>query len=143
MDMRIIRTIFFLSAVAILLPTPPEENDRISTTSLDDLSAPQVFTAATRTVSDMSGFCARQPVVCQTTGFIATKLQAKAKYSVKLIYEWANEAGSDYGQQQALDNGLTTASLPAFADAGSASSRNTLKVEDLIPSWRDPARKNG
>ena len=43
---------------------------------------------------DAGEFCGRQPMVCVTADFIATKLEAKAKYSAKLIYEWANEASS-------------------------------------------------
>src|SRR5206468_10699727 len=99
--MRMFRTIFFLGAVAILMPSPPQEATRGSLLSWSsDVSAPQVINAASRTVSDMGDFCGRQPIVCETAGFIATKLEAKAKYSAKLIYEWANEASSTPGGQE-------------------------------------------
>ena len=49
---------------------------------------------ATNTFSDLASFCARQPGVCETAGFVAHKLELKAKYGARLIYEWASEANS-------------------------------------------------
>jgi Family of unknown function (DUF5330) len=144
--MRVFRSIFFLGAIAILLPSPPEEAKRGSlVSSMSEVSAPQMINAASRTVSDMSDFCFRQPTVCVTASFIATKLEAKAKYSAKLIYEWANEASSPPVSHEAFEaEGLTTASLPRVASNAGEPVQNTLKVEDLIPDWRDPlATKKG
>jgi len=144
--MRIIRTIFFFGAIAILMPSPPEESGRASLmASASQVSTPEVIYAASRAVSDVGDFCGRQPLVCKTAGFIAHKLEAKAKYSAKLIYEWANEAGRPTGAQEALEvEHLATASLPKIADNAGEPPQNTLKVEDLIPDWRDPlpARKS-
>jgi Family of unknown function (DUF5330) len=144
--MRVLRPLFFFGAIAILLPSPPGENGRSSLiASRSDISTPEIVHAASRTVSDVGDFCARQPMVCETAGFIATKLEAKAKYSAKLIYEWANEASSaPSGEDPFETEALATASLPAVADNGGMPSQNTLRVEDLIPDWRDPlpARKS-
>jgi hypothetical protein len=139
--MRVFRTIFFLGAIAILMPSPPEDARRSSlVSSQSDFSAPEMINAASRTVSDMGDFCFRQPMVCATAGFIATKLEAKAKYSAKLIYEWANEASRPPG---AREERLTTANLPRLASNSEEPPQSTLKVEDLIPDWRNPlaARK--
>jgi hypothetical protein len=140
--MRIIRTILFVGAIAILMPSPPEENGRSSLiSSASQISAPEVIYAASRTASDLGDFCGRQPMVCKTAGFIATKLEAKAKYSAKLIYEWANEASTPSVAREAFAvEHLATASLLKVADNSEARSQNTLKVEDLIPDWRDPLR---
>jgi hypothetical protein len=136
--MRILRTIFFLGAIAILLPSPPEESRRSSLfASASQITAPEVIYAASRTASDVGDFCQRQPMVCETAGYIASKVEAKAKYSAKLIYEWANEASAP-GADQALDERLATASLTHVAANAAADSQNTLKVEDLIPEWRNP-----
>jgi hypothetical protein len=137
--MRVVRTIIILGAIAILMPSPPEESSRASLiSSPPDITAPQFIHAASRAASDVGAFCGRQPTVCETAGFIAHKLEAKAKYSVKLIYEWANEASSAPLAQEAFESDrLATASLPVVAD-NAGPSQNTLKVEDLIPDWRDP-----
>jgi hypothetical protein len=125
--MRIFRTIFFLSAIAILMPSPPEESGQNSLlASTTEVSAPEVIYAASRTASDVGDFCGRQPTVCRTAGFVASKLEAKAKYGTKLIYEWASEATN------------APRSGPAVAPPPNAASQNTLTAEDLIPQWRNP-----
>ena len=142
--MRLFRTIFFLGVVAVLMPSPPEEAKRSSLLSSSaDVTVPQLINAASRTVSDAGEFCGRQPMVCVTADFIATKLEAKAKYSAKLIYEWANEASSTPGPREAFENAPQRASLAQLSSSNELS-QNTLKVEDLVPSWRDPrsARKS-
>jgi hypothetical protein len=136
--MRIFRTIVFLGAIALLLPTPPEEARRSSLlSSAPEVTTPQFIDAASRTVTDMGDFCGRQPMVCETADFIAGRLEAKAKYGAKLIYEWANEASGTPRAQEAFAP-MATGSLPQFADNSAQPSQNTLKVEDLIPDWRDP-----
>ena len=125
--MRIFRTIFFLSAIAILMPSPPEESGHSSLlTSTTEISAPEVIYAASRTASGVGDFCGRQPTVCRTASFIASRLESKAKYGAKLIYEWANEASS------------APRSRLASAPPSNQASQNTLTAEDLIPRWRNP-----
>jgi hypothetical protein len=112
--------------------------------SATDVTVPQFINAASRTVSDAGEFCGRQPIVCVTADFIAGKLEAKAKYSAKLIYEWANEASSTPTAREAALIAPQPARLPRLAADSGAPSQNTLKVEDLIPAWRNPlpARKS-
>ena len=137
--MRVFRTVFFLCTVAILMPSPPEEATRTSPmSSAGDVSVPQFINAASRTVSDAGEFCGRQPMVCLTADFIAGKLEAKAKYSAKLIYEWANEASSTPRAREASLTAPEHARLPRLAANSRAPSQNTLKVEDLVPDWRNP-----
>jgi len=143
--MRVFRTIFFLGAVALLMPSPPEEAKRGSLmSSASDVSVPQFINAASRTVSDAGEFCGRQPMVCVTADFIAGKLEAKAKYGAKIIYEWANEASSARGPREAFQNAPQQGNLPQVAANANEPWQNTLKVEDLIPDWRNPlpARKS-
>jgi hypothetical protein len=137
--MRVLRAIFFLGTIAILMPSPPEQAQRGSLmSSVNQVTAPQFIHAASRTVSDVGEFCGRQAMVCETAGFIASKLEAKAKYGVKLIYEWANEASGSPGAGQAFEESLSTASLTHVAADATLKSQNTLRVEDLIPVWRNP-----
>jgi Family of unknown function (DUF5330) len=135
--MRIVRTLFILAAAVLLIPSPPDDGSMIT----DDPSTPQMLGAAFSTVADMRGFCGRQPGVCETAGFVAGKLEAKAKHGVRLIYEWANEGASEptvlpteADASDAIQTGSTTM-------AAAAPQQSTLTLEDLIPEWRGPAPK--
>lgn len=139
--MRIVRTIILLSAIVILMPSPPESVKKdASLVAANDVSAPEIFVAATRAASDIGGFCAREPQVCVTATYVAQMFEAKAKYSVRLIYDWANEASSTDATPHEADavDALTTSSTKLAEDE--AASQNTLKVEDRIPAWRQPTK---
>jgi hypothetical protein len=126
--MRIIRTLLVVTGGLFLLPSPPE-GENVSDTGP---AAFELVGSAMRAASDAAAFCDRQPGVCETAGYVALKLEAKAKYGVKLLYEWANEAGQDGAVEQTADR-IVTGSTTRVA------SRSTLTITDLIPEWRGPA----
>ncbi len=137
--MRILRTIFCLAVVTVLMPTPPEDmgggNHKSAATG-------ELLSAAVNTVADVNGFCSRQASVCDTANLVAVGLEAKAKYSVRLIYEWANESRGGTVPDQAFETDrLPTASVEQVAGYSDESSQNTLRVDDLIPDWRDPKQQ--
>ncbi|MFL5258538.1 MAG: DUF5330 domain-containing protein [Hyphomicrobiales bacterium] len=134
--MRLFRTIFLLGALAALLPSPPEDHDTTAVAARE-VTAPEVISFASRTASDLGGFCGRQPMACETAGFIAAKLEAKATYGARLVYAWA-EGTSGPGQR--IEARLSTASPPLLASSAAERPQNTLTMEDLIPEWRDPRR---
>jgi hypothetical protein len=72
---------------------------------------------------------------------VAAKLEAKAKYSVRLIYEWANEASQD-GTALPADR-TARADQIVTGSTTLAAGRSTLILEDLIPEWRGPAPRQG
>lgn len=138
--MRIFRTLLLLTGVTVFLPSPPDDLSQGAAQPTPMVSTPSLIGSATMAVADVAAFCTRQPGVCQTAGNVAAHLEAKAKYNVRLLYEWANEPGSE-----------TAAPAPVAADAdpmstGSSTvihkrelaSQSTLKLEDLIPPWRGP-----
>ena len=143
--MRIIRTIVVLSGITAFMPSPPEDagqaRQSVANSTMVDTG---YFQVATNTFSDLAAFCARQPGVCETAGFVAHKLELKAKYGVRLIYEWANEANSS--PSSALEPDLADGSDPietgsmklASAKQQPMVSQSTLRMEDLIPVWRGP-----
>ena len=143
-DMRIIRTIIVLSGVAAFMPSAPEDmnQDAPSVASAED-SDTGYLEVASNTFSDLASFCARQPGVCETAGFVAHKLELKAKYGVRLIYDWANEASTPSAVQPKLADGsdpIETASMKlASAKRLPKNSQSTLRLEDLLPVWRGPA----
>ncbi|MBL8905868.1 MAG: DUF5330 domain-containing protein [Rhizobiales bacterium] len=140
--MRIVRTIMLLSAIVILMPSPPESAKKdVGLVVANDVSAPEIFVAATRAASDIGGFCAREPQVCTTAAYVMEMLEAKAKYSVRLIYDWANEASSGDAAAPVRADGvdhLVTSSTKVAADE--PMSQTTLKIEDRIPAWRAPTK---
>src|SRR4029079_7354507 len=121
--MRIFRTIFFLGVAAFFLPSPPE-NRMVAADPGDNPAATEYLTAAVSTVADLRDFCSRQAAVCDTAHYLAVKLEGKAKYSIELLYQWAQESNGS-----AMEKEAATELQPRA---------NTLKLEDLIPEWRAP-----
>jgi hypothetical protein len=145
--MRIFRTLVLLTGLAVFLPSPPDDASAGKATEAQAASS-GLIGSATLAIVDMAGFCGRQPTVCQTAGFVAGRLEAKAKYNVKLLYEWANGPGggdaappmpesAEAVPSDPLKTGATTAFTPTRVAAG----QSTLRIEDLIPEWRGPASK--
>lgn len=145
--MRIIRTIMMLTGAGVFLPSPPDDVTAAKTPQAQtETAAPGLIGSATLAIADAAGFCGRQPAVCQTAGYVAGRLQAKTKYSVRLIYEWASDSKpapklvpqSTIAGADPLTTGATSANPVRVA-----SGQSTLRIEDLIPEWRGPqaARK--
>ena len=144
--MRLIRTLLVLSGAGFLIPSPPEEvaigNGGVVTQQVSTL---EVLSSASSAVTDVAGFCTRQPEVCSTAGYVAGKLEAKAKYGVKLIYEWAAESTSDpalprKSQEANTADLLKTGTIVADAAEAEPGSQSTLKLQDVIPPWRGPGK---
>jgi hypothetical protein len=143
-DMRIIRTIIVVTGIAVFIPSAPEDVSRAApSVASTEVSDTGYFEVATNTFSDLASFCARQPGVCETAGFVAHKLELKAKYGVRLIYEWANEANTTPTVQPDIADGsdpIETGSMKlASAKRLPQASQSTLRLNDLIPVWRGPA----
>ena len=95
-----------MTGVAAFMPAPPEDVSQAAPqVASSEASDTGYFEVATSTFSDLASFCARQPGVCETAGFVAHKLELKAKYGARLIYEWASEASSMSAQQPDLAMG--------------------------------------
>jgi hypothetical protein len=144
-DMRIVRTLIVLAGIAAFLPTPPEDVTQAPRAASVDAPDTGYFEVATSTFSDLASFCARQPGVCETAEFVAHKLELKAKYGARLIYEWASEASST---PSAVPPELAMGSDPietatiklAAAKRLPNNSQSTLRLDDIIPVWRDPGK---
>lgn len=141
--MRVFRTIILLTGIAVLMPSPPEsENSGAVLLASNAAETAGLVTAASQAAADVASFCGRQPGVCRTAGYVAAKLEAKAKYSVRLLYEWASEANgeprvSPYANQADATDPIETGST-AVAAVADAETRSTLTMQDLLPEWRGP-----
>lgn len=136
--MKIIRTLVIVAVGAFLLPSPPESQQPPQQAKI--AATPELMAAAVNAAGDMGSFCSRQPAVCSTATSLAGTLEAKARYSIKLLYEWANKEAAAVPPK--LGAVQTDAALPVasfqMAAADVEPSQSTLKLEDIIPDWRNP-----
>lgn len=129
----LLRMAFWLTLICVLLPgngskpTPPDAN----------IDAVQAVTLASAAVSDMRGFCDRNPDACVVGGKVAVAIGHKAEAGARTIYEFftakLNEKPNVIGP--AVEQ--TTASIAA-PRVIPASARGTLKPADLRPAWHAP-----
>jgi len=143
--MKIIRAAIYLGVIAFLLPSPPEQPaprhaalGMAGAAPAPVASNGDLLAAALGAVDDMSGFCTRQPAVCDTARILLVKLEAKAKYSMRLLYQWAEtpETPAVPSTEAKLGDPITTSTVAGSQrPAGDA-----LQPADLRPKWRAPKR---
>src|SRR6478609_4873065 len=129
----LLRLAFWLCLVCILLPSG---NKSSSTDAKIDAS--EAVTMATAAVSDVRGFCERQPDACVTGGKVAVALGQKAEAGARTLYEFVTKLREK-------------AAAPEKADNKAAGGQGTLTPSDMAPAWRAPvplpprreARANG
>jgi hypothetical protein len=166
--MGILRYIVVGAVAFALLPTPPvsENKQGEALPPVAKLETHELLSAAIGTVADLATFCARQPQTCEAMASVASVAEAKAKYSFKLAYEWANgqpaakqlrgtidsngisgllgqpvapaqaKPAPAAGLKQSAADPLVTGSTTRVA--GNDTGTNTLRIDDLIPDWRGP-----
>ena len=91
--MGMIRKAIVAAGLFAVLPMPPQDGSQPAGQTRPAPGTIAYVAAASETYSDVAGFCQRQPMACDVGQYIATTAQAKAKYSAKIIYEWANAEG--------------------------------------------------
>ena len=100
--MGILRTVFVLGGALMLLPSPPPgPAGEVAPKTAGNFA---YLAAAAETVADLKGFCNRNPMACETAGTVATLVEGKAKYSAKLVYEWANDGKANKPPLQSAEN---------------------------------------
>jgi hypothetical protein len=123
----LLRLAFWLGVVLVLLPSggsqpaPPGQ-----------VSSSEAFSAARAAVSDMRGFCERQPDACVVGSQAATTVGYRLQAGAKVLYEFLNE---QFGQAESATSAVT-AKAPPIPPA--RPSQNTLTAADLAPAWRGP-----
>ena len=120
----LLRMAFWLCVVCVLLPSgaktvAPEAN----------IDATQALTLAGAAVSDMRGFCDRQPDACLTGGKVAVAIGHKAEAGARTIY--------DYVSTKLAEKTAPTNSKIVTATARGPA-QGTLTSADLAPNWHAP-----
>ncbi len=165
--MKLIKYSLIAAVGVFLLPAPPPDSFAVMQGgSRINLETGEVLSAAASTYSDVSGFCRRQPAVCNTAGQVFSALEVRAKYNFQRLYEWSQSSGEpvisknppaisiDVRPQAQLQpiqyDPIITGSIKAsegntlmpmiLAETTKSPSVNTLQLEDLLPEWRGPIR---
>lgn len=111
----LLRLAFWLCLVCILLPSG---NKPSSSAKVD---ASEAVTMATAAVSDVRGFCERQPDACVTGGKVAVALGQKAEAGARTLYEFVSKL------REKAASGDKTGTL-----------QGNLTPSDLAPAWHAP-----
>jgi len=133
----LLRIAFWLGVVLILLPGAPQHD-----TSTGEVGTADAISAASATVHDLKGFCAREPDACTVGSEVATSMGHRAQAGAKMLYEILTQA-------LAAHDAGSHANEPAKSALGKPSqqqraSQSTLTPADLAPAWRGPpVRKTG
>jgi hypothetical protein len=120
----LLRVAFWLCVVCVLLPSGTK-----STSPDAQIDASEAVTFASAAVSDVRGFCERQPDACVTGGKVAVALGHKAEAGARTLYEF----------------------ITKLREKSAAPDKGTLTPSDIAPAWRAPvplpprreARANG
>ncbi|NNJ74814.1 MAG: DUF5330 domain-containing protein [Anderseniella sp.] len=86
-----ITRIFIVGMAALILAPMPPDDTTLATNPppAAELQTHQLVSVAIGTFTDVSSFCERQPLTCTAMSDVVSVAQTKAKYSVRLAYEWA------------------------------------------------------
>jgi hypothetical protein len=133
----LLRMAFWLGLVLVLLPTGSAQRSPAG----NEVSASQAISAASATVGDLRGFCARQPDACTVGSQVATAIGYKAQAGAKMLYDVLSGALAPH-EAGSLANGaprrLGSAKATMEKAAAQQTSQNTLTPADLAPSWHGP-----
>lgn len=124
----LLRMAFWLGLVLVLLPSGTARRAPQA-----EVGAADALSAASATVHDLKGFCAREPNACSVGSHIATSMGYRARAGAKMLYEFLTEALAP--QETGSLAGNMKSAQPGKA-AIQRDSQNTLTPGDLAPAWR-------
>jgi len=131
----LLRITFWLGLVCLLLPSGGAKDPNAQ------INATQAVTLASAAVSDVRGFCDRQPTACKVGGKVAVALGHKAEAGARTLISFVtSKMGEQTGSVRkiaAADAAAQQSSKPAPARVVTVSSidHGTLKASDLAPAW--------
>jgi hypothetical protein len=120
----LLRMAFWLGVVCVLLPSGGSK----SASPDAQINATQAVTLASAAVSDMRGFCDRQPDACK----VGVAIGHKAEAGARTLYEFVTtkiSARSAPAQKLAAQTSTVKVVTVSTVDHG------TLKPSDVAPAW--------
>lgn len=127
----LLRTAFWLTLVLVLIPFGSDQENTTPTETVDPVSA---FLVAQATVSDISGFCSRNPQACETGGNALTVIGSRARDGVRIVYEYIDARVEDRPENDALVTGSTTAAKSGPVIAVPAAAALLQQASDTVSS---------
>jgi hypothetical protein len=131
----LLRIAFWLTIVLALLPTGGAQSGAQA-----KVGATDAVVAAGAAVSDVSGFCDRQPGACEVGAQTAAAIGQRAQAGAKLVYSLINDhtsrpdnERSAHGETGSVTKVSTVRTIPL-----TRGSQNTLKPADVEPGWQGP-----
>ncbi len=118
------RMAFWLCVVCVLLPSGTK-----SASPDAQIDATQAVTLASAAVSDVRGFCERQPDACVTGGRVAVALGHKAEAGARTLYDFVVKL---------RDKSASTEKANTKLVPGSEAGQGTLTSTDAAPAWHAP-----
>lgn len=143
--MFLLRLAFWLTLVLLILPMPDQGAQPADAALSADQQASVVdaLGVAQAAVSDVAGFCVRNPETCSTGVELAGTLREKAKYGAQLVYEYLAEEPVDAPLRgtgevaMPVEPVAPVEAVPAADMAAPAPSTvDTLSAEDRDTAWR-------
>ncbi len=119
----LMRMAFWLCVVCVLLPSGTK-----SASPDAQIDATQAVTLASAAVSDMRGFCERQPDACVTGGRVAVALGHKAEAGARTLYDFVVKLRDKSASTEKANKPVP----------GSEASQGTLSPADITPAWHAP-----
>jgi hypothetical protein len=126
----LLRMAFWLTVVCVLLPGGGTKSNSPEA----QIDATQAASLAGAAVSDMRGFCGRQPDACVVGGKVAIAIGHKAEAGARTIYEFIT---AKLNEKSAPAERATAKLVPASA-TGQSSGNGTLTRGDMAPIWHAP-----
>jgi hypothetical protein len=139
--MFLIRMAFWLMILVLLLPT-------------DEKQQTDVYGTAQAAVKDVSGFCGRNPGVCEKGKDAFAVFVHKAEFGAQMLMGFITEQTGASATSGTVAPAETPAPAPRPAPASARweqiptvttpsaslvqSSQNTLNPDDLLPTWGQP-----
>jgi len=122
----LLRMAFWLGVVCVLLPSGGK-----SAAPDANIDASQAMTVAGAAVSDMRGFCDRQPDACVAGGKVAAAIGQRAEAGARTIYDFVTAKLADKSAPVQTDKSAAKAVTATEA-------QGTLTPADLTPAWHAP-----
>jgi hypothetical protein len=124
---------FWLTLVLAVLPTGSSQPQAHASTP--QIDAADAVVAAGAAVSDMSGFCDRQPEACKVGAQAAVAIGQRAQAGASMVYDFIQERMARNETGSVNEAKVVPASMTRQVPAHPGS-QSTLKPADLEPSWQ-------
>ena len=126
----LLRTAFWLTLVLVLIPLGSDQED----TSVENIDPVSAFLAAQATMSDIGGFCGRNPQACETGGDALTAIGSRARDGARIVYEFLDTQISEKPESEQLVTGSTPAQN--MSETSTQPAGQARQIFSGNPSWQ-------